>query len=104
MKREYDGLTGEEILELFMISIRESLAKEGRLSQSQVYHNVVLSGDLEITSYPHEPEVEKFTVKAAVGSEVPVGAKNTKAKVSFKEEHPIPDLARDLIKENKSGK
>jgi len=99
-RREYDGLTGAEILELFLGAIREKLSKEGRLTQSHVYHNVILRGELELDSYPHEPKVEKFTVAVAAGKpEAGKAAKRTK--VSFEEAHEIPDMAREQIAEAK---
>jgi hypothetical protein len=100
-RREYDGLSGDEILELFIIAMREKLSKEGRLTKSQVYHNVILRGELEIDSYPHEPKVEKFSVSAAVGA-TPSGKAPKKTKVAFVEEHQVPDMAREQIEQVKS--
>jgi hypothetical protein len=97
VRREYDGLTGSEILDLLLIEVREALQKEGRLSMSQVYHNVVLSGDLYVDSYPHEPKVEKFEVKAKVGKVGKTADGHRVAAVTFSAEKAVPDLAREEI-------
>lgn len=102
-RRDYNGLSGDEILELAVLAFREALHREGRLAFSQVYHNVTIRGDFEIESYPHEPAVEKFpiSIEAPVGSPVEKG-KGKKSKVSFKQEHFTPDVARDAIEEAKA--
>lgn len=101
-RRDYDGITGAEALELLLIHIREQLEKEGRLSASQVYHNVTLSGYFGIDSYPHEPPKEEFRVKVrAKKAVIPAVPKISNEELFFKEEHLVPDLARDLIEDAK---
>lgn len=99
MRREYDGVTGQELLELLLLELRKQLEKDGRLAYSQAYHNVEVSGYFEVTSYPHEPPVEVFTVQATVGSEPPKGAKVQKsiARIGIAS-HKVPDLVREEIK------
>lgn len=96
MRREYNGLTGEEVGKLALIDIKDIFEREGRLSPSQVYHNVTIRLELEIDSYPHEPKVE--TVRATVGApaETPAGKRVTK-KVKRERVVEVPDLARDEI-------
>lgn len=102
MRRDYNGLTGSEVLDLFLTTLRERLLKEGRLSYSQVYHNVHLGGEFLLTSYPHEPETESFPISVAVGEAPKVGKKPKVEKVKIDESHSIPDLARERIAEAKT--
>lgn len=116
MGRDYNGLTGREVLEAALLLFEEKLSKEGRLSDSQVYHNVRIRGKFWIDSYPHEPATEEFVVNVEIGEPVkdeirpavfdpesyPQDANITL--VELEEEHPIPDLTREKLAEAKVKK
>lgn len=99
MRRDYNGLTGKEVLNLLIMQIYDKLSREGRLGESQVYHNVRIYGDLHVDSYPHEPETESFAVEASAGEQEPEAAKPRRKSLSFSKEALVPDLARDEIAE-----
>lgn len=104
MQRDYNALTGEECLALLLDQIEAQLSTEGRLSLSQCYHNVTLRGNLELVSYPHEPEKEVFVVRASVGKKAPKQANARVEEVDFEQEFAVPDLARDDLAKAKGEK
>lgn len=96
-RRDYNGLTGKECLDLAMLQIRDILSREGRLSQSQVYHNVTLTVEVSLDSYPHEPKVETLAATASVGGPPPEASPKKRVTAKRVKEVPIPDVARDEI-------
>lgn len=76
---------------------------DGRLQEYQVYHNVELTGEFILDSYPHEPKEEKFKVAVATGGEVPAEAKPRRKRsiIKVKEKVDAPDAVREELEGDK---